>query len=61
MNSSFSGEVYGANALYAAMIVGAATLLLATLWSPGTGPAQAQTLAPAQQTLVTDASTSHLS
>lgn len=30
----FSGEVYGGNTLYAAMVVGAVALLLGTLWSP---------------------------
>ena len=34
VHSSKSGEVFGANALYAAMVAVAAWLLLGALWSP---------------------------
>jgi hypothetical protein len=33
-SNSSNGEVFGAGALYAAMVIGAALLLLGTVWSP---------------------------
>jgi hypothetical protein len=45
---SSNGEVFGARALYAAMVIGAALLLLGTLWSPAPQAAQTQTQAVEQ-------------
>jgi len=43
-SKSSNGEVFGASALYAAMVIGAALLLLGALWSPAPqAPASAQT------------------
>lgn len=41
-SKSSNGEVFGASALYAAMVIGAALLLLGALWSPAPQAAQAQ-------------------
>ena len=61
-NASFSGEVFGSHALYAAMVVAAVALLLGSIWSPATvSPAAAQISVPAPQVVVTIAVPSHAS
>lgn len=47
-SSSADGEVYGAKALYAAMVIGAALLLMGMVWSPGQAPAKAPNTATEQ-------------
>jgi hypothetical protein len=49
---SSNGEVYGAKALYAAMVIGAALLLLGTLWSPAPQAAPAKAQNPAVEQVV---------
>jgi hypothetical protein len=39
-NYSSDGEVYGAKALYAAIVIGAALLLVGVVWSPAPAPAK---------------------
>jgi hypothetical protein len=59
--TNINGEVRGATALYAAMIVAAVALLLGSIWSPATTSFQAQTQVPASQMVVTEAAPGHVS
>ena len=54
--SSGSGEVYGARVLYAAMVVGAALLLLGAIWQPAQQTVASPANTAAQQALVLDQS-----
>ncbi|HEX3665949.1 MAG TPA: hypothetical protein VHU23_12025 [Rhizomicrobium sp.] len=54
--SSGSGEVYGARVLYAAMVVGAALLLLGAIWQPAQQTIASPADTAAQQALVLDQS-----
>jgi hypothetical protein len=61
-NTSSNGEVFGSQALYAAMVVAAVVLLLGSIWAPATvTPAAEQISAPAPQIVVTVAAPSHVS
>jgi hypothetical protein len=55
--NAFSGEVYGGNTLYAAMVVGAVALLLGALWSP----VSTNAAAPAPQVQIASGAQVHVS
>ncbi|MGA9795097.1 MAG: hypothetical protein WBQ17_06115 [Rhizomicrobium sp.] len=57
--SSTDGEVYGANALYAAMVIGAVALLLGSIWSPA--PVNAAGPPTAPQVQIASAGPAHVS
>jgi hypothetical protein len=54
-SNSSNGEVFGANALYAAMVIGAALLLLGALWSPAPQASPAKAQNPAVEEVVVTA------
>ena len=47
-NYTSDNEVYGAKALYMAIVVGTALLLVGAVWSPAPAPAKAQNTAIGQ-------------
>ena len=61
MNASSDGEVYGTNALYAAMVVGAVVLLLGSIWSPATVNTAMPSAAPVPQVQVAATAPAHVS
>jgi hypothetical protein len=61
MNTSSDGEVFGTNALYGAMVVGAVVLLMGSIWNPATVNTVTPSAAPAPQVQVAAVNPGHVS